>query len=119
MRFFLRKNKLTFNSLHLNTFYKVFLAEEENNQYRNCHNEGNCHHLTDLCCSHRRVQELDTDCNGKLFGGIKINSRLVEIIPVKYKRHNAYTHGNRFYSRKHDMDKCLEGICTVNHRRFI
>ena len=65
--------KLSFDSLHLNSLYKIFLTDKEDQQNRKCHNYGNSHHLTDFRGSHGGVQELKPNGNRKFFGGVQIN----------------------------------------------
>ena len=107
------------DSLHLDAFYEIALADEEDDQYRKRHNQSNCHHLTNFGGTHGGVQELKTDGYGEVLGGVQVDQRIEEVIPVVYQRHDADTHRNRLNGRKHDVCKGLKGGCSVNHGSFV
>lgn len=64
---------LSFNTLHLNTLYKVLLADKEDDQNRYRHGQGYSHHLADLRGSHGRIQELKTYGYREFLGGIQVD----------------------------------------------
>jgi len=93
---------------HFNTFDKVPLAQEKDNQHGNHGGDGYGHHLPDLRLPHGAVEELQTNRQRKLLRAVDVDQRLEKVVPIIYQRHYQHTQRYGFHRRHHNVDERLQ-----------